>query len=301
MEPGTLVGAWLGLPPGAWPPDHYALLGLAPGVGDPADIEARALDRMERLRAYQLVHPDAATAGMNRLAQALVCLTDPAARAAYDRALGVAPLFEVVEEEPLLVAEVVEPAYEVVEPAVLPYEVVPDAEPAPQPPLEEPPFAPDEPAPLDRRAVYRRLAALRRALPAWERLRPALGDPAEALATPVAVLLFLRAVADARPALPRAGFALRGGGGVVAALVRTPNPLHVVRILLPSQRAAVARDWRRGYDALRAARDQLRAQARTARANRRTWASLVRALRRTPEWALVALALVAALAALVRR
>ena len=38
----------------------------------------------------------------NRLAQALVCLTDPVARAAYDRSLGIAPpLFEVVDDEPL--------------------------------------------------------------------------------------------------------------------------------------------------------------------------------------------------------
>ena len=35
---------------------------------------------MERLRRYQLAHPDAVTDAMNRLAQALVCLTDPAAK-----------------------------------------------------------------------------------------------------------------------------------------------------------------------------------------------------------------------------
>ena len=317
MEPGTLLCGWLGLPPGAWPPDHYALLDLARGAGDLADVEARVLDRMELLRPYQLVHPDATTEGMNRLAQALVCLTDPVARAAYDRELGVAPPpFEVIEDEPLLVAEIVEPAYEVVEeeePLSPAYEVLPDDELTPPRPRAKPAPEPeelDEPAPppatLTRRTVYKRLAALRRAIRAWEALRPTLGNSDEALATPTAVLLFLRALADARRTLPKVAFALRGPrvpGRIVAALVRTPNTLHTVRILLPSQRDSVALDWRRGYDALRTARDRLRALALAPRANRpaRAGASFLRAIRRTPEWLLVALALVVLLVALARR
>ena len=95
--------SWLALPPGAWPPDHYALIGLPRGTGDLADIEDRVLARMELLRPHQLLHPDAVTEGMNRLAQALVCLTDSVARAAYDRGLGIAPApFEVVEDDELL-------------------------------------------------------------------------------------------------------------------------------------------------------------------------------------------------------
>src|SRR5580704_11862745 len=82
-----LICAALGLPADRWPPDHYALLGLPVGVVDPAAVEERVLDRMERLRRYQLAHPDAVTDAMNRLAQALVCLTDPAAKAAYDASL----------------------------------------------------------------------------------------------------------------------------------------------------------------------------------------------------------------------
>ncbi len=309
MELGTLLCAWLGLPPGAWPPDHYALLGLARGIGEFADIEGRVLDRMELLRPYQLVHPDATTEGMNRLAQALVCLTDPVARADYDRALGVAPPpFEVVEDEPILIAEIVEPAYEVVEePAAPPYEVVEaprgpayEVVPGREPEVVAPARVP--PVPLSRRIVYRRLAALRRAIRAWERLRPVMGTPNEVLATPVAVLLFLRALDDARRALPQVTFALRGSGRVVAALVRTPNALHTLRVLLPSQRAAVALDWRRGYDALRAERDRLRAVARTGRAKRRLRVvpDFLRAMNRTPEWLLVALALAVLLVALVR-
>src|SRR4051794_41288939 len=79
-----LICSVLGLPPGRWPPDHYTLLGLEPGSADVAQVEGHVLDRMERLRRYQLAHPDAVTDAMNRLAQALVCLSDPAAKAAYD-------------------------------------------------------------------------------------------------------------------------------------------------------------------------------------------------------------------------
>jgi len=81
----------LALPPGPWPPDHYTLLGIASGYNDPAAIERVVLDRMARLRSHQLLHPELVTEGMNRLAQALVCLTDPAAKSVYDAELGVPP------------------------------------------------------------------------------------------------------------------------------------------------------------------------------------------------------------------
>ena len=331
--------SWLALPPGAWPPDHYALIGLPRGTGDLADIEDRVLARMELLRPHQLLHPDAVTEGMNRLAQALVCLTDPVARAAYDRGLGIAPApFEVVEDDELLpVAEVMfeprQPAYEVVgepEPdplpydTVAPYEVVPDEPRKGPPPLPLPPafeVVPDEPvepeflpvepvapapAPVNRRAVYRKLAALRHARRAWENLRPVLGDPTEALATPVAVLLFVRALADARAALPGVKRVIGGPGspgGTVAALVRLPHTLHAVRTLVPSQRQAVARDWRRGYEAIDRERARLREVVSAARPRRPTaaWVRLARELRRTPEWCLLALGLAALLFAILRR
>jgi hypothetical protein len=80
-----LIQSWLQLPPGDWPPDHYTLLGLEPGAVDPARIEHQVHERMQRLRSYQLTHPDLATEAMNRLARALVCLTDAEAKKAYDR------------------------------------------------------------------------------------------------------------------------------------------------------------------------------------------------------------------------
>jgi hypothetical protein len=79
-----LICTWLGLPSKSWPPDHYTLLGLAPGEGDMARIEQHVHERLARLRCYQISHPGPATEAMNRLAQAFLCLTDPEARKAYN-------------------------------------------------------------------------------------------------------------------------------------------------------------------------------------------------------------------------
>jgi hypothetical protein len=84
-----VIFTWLGLPPASWPPDHYQLLGLNQGEGDIQRIEQEVHERMERVRRYQLSHPEQATEAMNRLAQALVCLTDPKAKKAYDAYLGI--------------------------------------------------------------------------------------------------------------------------------------------------------------------------------------------------------------------
>src|SRR5271156_6670330 len=83
----ALICNWLGLPPDAWPPDYYALLGLAKGEPDVTLIEQHVHDCLARLRPYQLNHPDQVTEAMNRLAQAFPCLTDPESKEAYDVAL----------------------------------------------------------------------------------------------------------------------------------------------------------------------------------------------------------------------
>jgi len=82
-----LICSCLGLSLSRWPPDYYTLLGLEPGEVDAGRLEEHVQERMERLRRYQLTHPEEATEGMNRLAQALVCLTDPVAKKAYDAKL----------------------------------------------------------------------------------------------------------------------------------------------------------------------------------------------------------------------
>src|SRR5437660_548458 len=70
-----MICGWLGLPAGAWPPDHYRLLGLDPGDHEVDVIEQRVQQRLDAVRRYQMTHPELATEAMNRLAQALVCLT----------------------------------------------------------------------------------------------------------------------------------------------------------------------------------------------------------------------------------
>src|SRR5579872_1476480 len=82
-----LISAWLGLPSGEWPPDHYTLLGLRPGENDAKLIEERVHERLDTVRRYQMIHPDQATEAMNRIAQAFVCLSEPASKRVYDVAL----------------------------------------------------------------------------------------------------------------------------------------------------------------------------------------------------------------------
>jgi hypothetical protein len=84
----------LGLTPKSWPPDHYALLGLKRGESDVQLIEQRVHERMRQVRPYQLNYPDQVTDAMNRLAQAFACLTDSAARQAYDASLHAPRLSE---------------------------------------------------------------------------------------------------------------------------------------------------------------------------------------------------------------
>src|SRR6516165_12035117 len=78
-----LICTWFGLPAGGWPPDHYRLLGLEPGESDAQRIEQRVHQRLDAVRRYQMRHPEQATEAMNRLAQAYVCLTEPASKHAY--------------------------------------------------------------------------------------------------------------------------------------------------------------------------------------------------------------------------
>jgi hypothetical protein len=87
MMSHELICDCLQLSPDRWPPDHYTLLGLEFGEADTRRIEQRVAERMEKLRRYQLTHTDQVTEGMNRLAQALVCLTDPVSKQAYDAKL----------------------------------------------------------------------------------------------------------------------------------------------------------------------------------------------------------------------
>ena len=65
-------------------------------------IEQRVQQRLESVRRYQMKHPEQATEAMNRLAQAYVCLTEPASKQAYDAALLGGVAVAVAEPVPAL-------------------------------------------------------------------------------------------------------------------------------------------------------------------------------------------------------
>src|SRR3712207_1815722 len=77
-----LLRNWLGLRDTAWPPDPYALLGLTSGDTSAERLEQQVQARMAQLRGFQLSHPEEATEGMNRVAQAYITVAERCARAA---------------------------------------------------------------------------------------------------------------------------------------------------------------------------------------------------------------------------
>jgi hypothetical protein len=232
-----LICSALGVRPDQWPPDHYALLGLPAGDVDPVEIEQHVLDRMERLRRYQLVAPEAVTDAMNRLAQALVCLSDPVAKAAYDAARGHVPI-----REPARVAVEEDESSE-------PYSLA-AAEPIPVAPIVRQLAPPRRRTDDPRRSLYRRLGAARRLLAAWRAVGDFIADPSRRSLRPaetiefVGALLELRArlADDAVPAVVLPG----QPGSLVAALARQPLPLSTYRQFLPEQRVTLRADWQAG-------------------------------------------------------
>ncbi len=288
---------WLGLPPGPWPLDHYTLLGLPAGSGDPREIEPLVLARMERLRQHQLLHPELVTEGMNRLAQALICLTDPASRASYDADLGLAPTVKVDKADRAATEsdDLESRAYRLIrddEPRVVHKEKVVEAE------LVSPPIPPWQPR--RKRDLYQRLARIRWLLSAWEKLKTVVGNPSETLDDrPAIALLFLLGVEEVRPiigSLPEV-FGVPGRpGGLVGAFLGESFLLQAIRLLPMDQRQALAIDWRRGDQALREERFRLREWIETHRLKRRRSRRLRFARRlflwliRTPELLLVVLA-----------
>lgn len=303
----SLLQSWLGLPPGSWPPDHYTLLGLPLGQGEPSAIEPLVLARMELLRPHQLLHPELVTEGMNRLAQALICLTDPVARAAHDADLGLRPTSSghkpaaiqpldaryqsatdhpAEAQPPHIVAEIVpfeSLPDEVVEshaqPSVRPaYEVVTSAQPSPLLQTYEiveaelVTKAPLHWGPYDRRQLYRRLAILRRLLAAWRKLQPLLCDSTELFDCPVKVLLLLEAAATIKEAFHTHGELIQSLGQPGLLLRQVLSHQHflaIMRMLLPDQRRALAADWRRGEQILQREYRRLRRLVRTVRPRRR--------------------------------
>ncbi|MCE9562419.1 MAG: hypothetical protein K8U57_10240 [Planctomycetes bacterium] len=308
----ALLRSWLGLPPGPWPPNHYALLSLEVGHCDPAEVETFVLARMDRLRMHQLLHPELVTEGMNRLAQALICLTDPVARAAHDAEL------QTEEPEPPADDVLVVPFAPGLAPpeagpppdlnpdtyGMLPNTVTPQARPSP---IEERAIVAEPIAlpavdwqPRTRRELFGRLAAMRRMLAAWRKLKPVLVDPDEPLARPAAVLTLLEAVGELQLLVDQleSVIANTGGSGTLALMmVRQRFVLPTFRTLLPEQRSALSLDWRRAELAFIREHDRLRELVRTGRLLQRRGqrtGKFIRWVARTPEvlWLVLAIATV---------
>ncbi len=310
----ALLLQWLQLPPGPWPPDERALLGLAAGPVDSIRAESNALARMEMLRPHQLKHPEVVTEGMNRLAQALIALTASAEAIPPPRkpvrkthpkpkppevesplidltplasVAPAAPQSAILEAEMIVEAEVVRaPAsVEAPIPLPLPAEAIP-------PGLIE---LPEIPHSDDRRKSYRQLAYLRKLHRAWVALQPVVAAPSEPLVSAEMVYRLLVGFRDLRGLLRRGRAryrALESAGGSVLALAQQNHSVLVVRELIPGQRQAVAMDWALGKASLEGQMSAVRKSLKRPRShNALAEAGRVfgQRLQQNPEWVLASL------------
>jgi hypothetical protein len=332
-----LLCSWLEVPQTPWPPDYYALLGLPPGQGSTETIEQRVLERMEKLRRYQLLHPEPVTEGMNLLAQAMIRLTDPQTRRDYDQQQGLKSTAEPIPSEDAPMAQLIEvpaaapsstrpgrPAlretygFEAdIEPGPAPDILIPElADDRPAPPTEE---EPDEPGPPpmepppsrqrlaeSRRPFYADLVRIRRVLRVWENVRTYLDDPEKAFARRTETVAFMACLAELRPLLPTVSDLVGSSnqpGSLVAALARQQVVVEMLRSLLPSQREALARDCRQAHYLLLDRYRDLRAEMRRQTAKnfaRRVCYPIRREIVARPEWLILALGLAALVIAFVR-
>ncbi len=313
-----LLRNWLNLPPGAWPPDDRTILALANGPATATHIEECALAQMEKLRPYQLVDPDLVTEGMNRLAQALIALTDEANRTLAP----VAAPQQIDREISFEVAESVDaPSLPTIAPLVLPviYEAeivrkpkrAPKSErkpttvelvetDAPEPTVEipEPHLIPAGAAyvPTDRRKAYAELVALRKVIQAWEKLQPQFASPSEKLHTSAMVLGFFESVAECRHAVTVHGNTewFEDHGGLVLTIVRNPMALSVFRMFVRSQRRELAADWANAAADLRGRYLGMRQTLQTTKP-RHKFGTMLREtqiwMRENPEWLLTTVVL----------
>lgn len=292
------------------------LLGLPPGVVDPAAAEQNALARMELLRPHQLLHPELVTEGMNRLAQALIAVSaqpTTLAPAEFDYTPG-APLPLPPPSAHVADVEVVDD--EVVEAEVVEVALPPVPPPRPLQALESDPvvITDDDVAPPpgatatrgDRRKLYRELAFLRRLRKTWERIGPLAGVPSEPIRsaeTVFLVLTFRQELLDLFDERPDLTDDLDRGGRLVTAVFGQPHAAAVLRELVPVQRAALAADWAAGRVGLFARYSRLRRQLRAVRPKRwgvRLIGRVGHFFRTNPEWVLVAATLLVVLVGLVR-
>jgi len=236
-----LLLSWLGLPPGPWPPDDRVLLGVGSRTLSASEIEKLALERMDRLRTYQLIDPELVTEGMNRLAQAMIALTattsssaagngqtggevvsleadalagpqSPGSTLAGSRAIRPTARGSRHQGSP---APVIVDAELVAVETTLPTQLLPpgrevsgDVAAKPHPISPEPArlFSQAEVPPVavaDRRQAYRELALLRRLRKAWMGLRSSMADPGAVIDSAAEICQFWEMMQQIRDDYPK--------------------------------------------------------------------------------------------------
>jgi hypothetical protein len=146
------------------------------------------------------------------------------------------------------------------------------------------------------------MRATRKLMRAWEMAGKYVNHPAHRLARPrerVELTRHLRAVSRLLKAFPPLLGQLGQPGFWVVSLARHEMVIPIFRMLVPSQRETLARDWRDGLAILKAHRQFLLLEARVMR-NQTAWGRFKRRLRflfgeHPSLWGLVVLLLVVAL------
>jgi hypothetical protein len=264
----NLLCSWLNLPAGAWPPNHYALLGLEPGAHDAVAIEASVHERMAILRRYQLTNPDLATEAMNRLAQALICLTDETARSSYlaERFPELAPAKPAEPPVPSATAAETQAAAEAPTPGIAhsrPNEPAPASSGS-----TRAPFPVELEAVHTRRDLYFRIARTRQIRHLWSRVGKHLNNPARRLTRPseaTELIEYMQALPQLIQSFPSRLGQAGQPGYLVLALARQQLIVPTLQTLLHSQRIALARDWEAGQQFLAEQYKILRSQSRLLR------------------------------------
>jgi len=327
------ICAWLGLPPGHWPPDHYALLGLKPGDADVVRIDRNVQERLAKLRCYQLSHPEQATEAMNRLAQAFLCLSDPSAKEAYDQATGINGVGEAHRQDSVsgtlddtAVGPKTQVDWQAAPPPVRAPEPVATSSvasvlPQEQSPLPQSTQSTPSPLPvsLPADAVYEaayvsadarrglgtinglleRVNHTRQLLWAWEQAGKVLNKPKRRLTATANQSELTRRMEELTELLvdyPRILGQPGQPGYRVMAMARLEMTAELFNMLDPAQRDALAADWRAGRVMLLNHRRFLRQELRSLR--RQNWLSRsIRAMRAAlndhPGWVLLGVGLAA--------
>jgi hypothetical protein len=309
-----------------WPPDHYALLGLKREEADAARVERRVHELMSKLRCYQLAHPEEATEGMNRLAQAFICLTESFAKPQPHTGSAAAPCSAATEETQSLLPPESKTAIDwhntpppVRIATVESPQEAKGASPVVQAPAAQAPAAPDPILQLAREStearrglgtlagVIDRINLTRRFILAWNQAGKYLckhGKKLTKLAEEADLTRRLNRIFELSADFPKIVGHPGQPGYRVLAMARLEMTAQMFKSLDKAQRLALARDWDTGYRVLLAHRRFLHSQFRHLR-RRGPVSLLVKAVRSGindhPAWVSLGVALTFCVCVLVYR